>query len=111
MKDLEVGLEEAKGLVGAGSRVYVFISNLGELELVGEVLGAKDRTYGMDIGIAREIIFNQDIKAIRKVGEQFKDAVIVCPHGNTSLRFAEALSKLGVQSYSLNGGIEKLRGR
>lgn len=111
MSELEIDKEKAAALVKEGKSVYVFINDYGELDFVKESLGAKGNVHSMDIVVAREIIFNQDKKAIEKMTGQFKDAVIVCPHGRTSLRFASALKELGVKAYSLHGGIEGLKQR
>ena len=111
MNEMEIDEEQAKVLVKEGKSVYVFINDYGELELVKESLGAKDNVHNIDIVVAREIIFNQDKKVIGKMTGQFKDAIIVCPHGRTSLRFATVLKELGVKAYSLRGGIEGLKQR
>lgn len=111
MNEMEIDADKAASLVKEGKSVYVFINDYGELELVKESLGATDGVHDMDIVVAREIIFNQDKKAIEKMAAQFKDAIIVCPHGRTSLRFAMALKELGIRSYSLHKGIEGLRQR
>ncbi len=111
MSEMEIDAQQAKVLVQDGKRVYVFINDYGELNFVSESLGAKGEVHNMDIAIAREIIFNQDKKAIEKMAAQFKDAIIVCPHGRTSLRFATALKELGIRAYSLHGGTEGLKQR
>ncbi len=110
MSEIEIDAQQAKVLAQDGKSVYVFINDYGELDFVSESLGAKD-VHNMDIAIAREIIFNQDKKAIEKMVVQFKDAIIVCPHGRTSLRFATALKELGIRAYSLHGGTEGLKQR
>ena len=111
MNEMEIDVAQARVLVREGKSVYVFINDYGELDFVKESLGANGAVHNMDIVVAREIIFNQDKKAIEKMAGQFKDAIIVCPHGRTSLRFASALKELGVRAYSLNGGTQGLKQR
>ena len=110
--DLEIDFEKAKELARDGHNVFVFINNFGELELVKEVLGSANRVRDLDFGEARQIIFKEGEKAeIEKSAREFQDAVIVCPHGRTSLKFVTALSEMGIRAYSLKGGIEGLRSR
>ena len=111
MNETEIDVQQAKVLAKEGKSVYVFINDYGELDFVRESLGAKGAVHNMDIVVAREIIFNQDKKAIERMVVQFKDAIIVCPHGRTSLRFATALKELGIKAYSLYGGTEGLKQR
>jgi rhodanese-related sulfurtransferase len=109
--DLEIDLEKARALARAGKSVFVIAKDSGELELVKKVLGAGDVVYGVDFGEARRIIFKEgDRKSLEECGLMFRDAVIVCPHGRTSLRLAGALSEMGIRAYSLKGGIEELKG-
>lgn len=112
MMDLEIDFEKAKELAKEGRNVFVFINNVSELELVREVLGSDDHVHEVDFGEARQIIFKEgDKNDLEKRSKEFKDAIIVCPHGRTSLKFATALFEIGIKAYSLKGGIEGLKSR
>ncbi|MDE1860726.1 MAG: hypothetical protein KGH72_03325 [Candidatus Micrarchaeota archaeon] len=110
---LEIDEREAKEIAGAGAKVFVFWNSQHDLEYVEQVLGARPgNVEGMDIEAARRIVMGGEAASeVRKIGSRFDGAVIVCPHGNTSRRFAEALSAAGIKSYSLRRGLEGLRGR
>ena len=72
----------------------------------------KGGVHSVDMGKRRQIMFGEgDKKSLEENGMVFRDAVIVCPHGRTSLRFANLLSEMGIRAYSLKGGIEGLKGR
>ncbi len=110
--DLEIDLEKAKELVKDGHNVFVLINNFGELELVREIFGTTGFVRDLDFGEAKQIIFKEGYRSeIEKSAKEFQGAVIVCPHGHTSLRFAVALSDMGIKTYSLKGGIEGLKSR
>lgn len=112
MDDPEIDAGRGIELAGRGRRFYVFMNSLGDLELAREALGAGSRMEGIDMGEARTIMFmHGDRKSLREMAGKYEGAVIVCPHGRTSLEFARALSELGVKAYSLKGGIEGLRQR
>jgi rhodanese-related sulfurtransferase len=108
--DLEVDFEGAAKLAGEGHKVFVFINNASELEFVREALGAGDGISNIDILIARQIVFGDKVD-LGNMAEEFRDSVIVCPHGRTSLKFAMALADRGIRAYSLRGGIEGLKAR
>lgn len=110
-ENLEVDSAQASKLAKSGSAVYVLMENFGDVELVKEVLKS-DKTEEIDFGEAKVIVMNlgepDDIKDLAK---KYENSVIVCPHGNTSLRMAKALQNLGVKAYSLKGGLAGLRSR
>ena len=47
--------------------------------------------------------------ASMQIDKEYEGAVMVCPHGNTSKRFAEALKVIGVKAYSLRKGVAGLK--
>ena len=110
--ELEIGVEEAKEMAKQGRQIFVFVSNPSELEFVGEMLGAAEKVHDIDFGDARQIIFKEGEKeSLEKMGRIYRDGIIVCPHGRSSLKFASALSEMGIKAYSLKGGIEGMRSR
>ena len=110
--NLEIDFERAKELAKAGNNFFVLANDSNNLELVREVLGVEGAVHGVDMEETKQILFGEDAKKLlEKRGEAFRDAVIVCPHGRTSLRFANLLSEMGIRAYSLKGGIEGLKGR
>ncbi len=112
MAELEIDLEEAKKLAKSGSEIMVLIDNFGDVELVKEILEAKDNVEEIDFGEARVIVMSLgEPKDLSDLAKKYENAVIVCPHGNTSLRMANALKQIGVHAYSLRGGIAGLRAR
>ncbi len=112
MDTLEVDLEDALKLADSGSEVKVLMDNFGDLEFVKGVFNDKNKIEETDFNEARVIVMNLgDAKDIRDVAKKFENCVIICPHGNTSLRMAVALHHLGVKAYSLQGGIAGLRNR
>lgn len=110
--DLEIDFEKAREFAKAGKSFLVLANDQDELEMVKKVLGAKGGVHSADIVAARRIIFGEgDRKSLEENGMVFRDAVIVCPHGRTSLRLASLLSEMGIGAYSLKGGIEGLKSR
>ncbi len=110
--EIEISYEEAIELVKGGSRIYVFMNGPSDLEFVREVFGAEDAICPIDFNEARAIAFDyKDSSLSSQYGLKYGNAVLVCPHGNTSLRFAKALAELGIISYSLRGGIAALKSR
>lgn len=110
--DMEIGFEKARKLAKNGRCIYVFLNNSADLELVREVLGARDNVQGMDTGKAIRIMSSEgDKSTIEGNAKKFEDSVIICPHGRISLEFVRALSGLGIKAHSLDGGIEGLKSR
>lgn len=111
-EDMEVSEKEAERLAASGSDVYVLIENFGDVDLVKEVLKSRGKTEEIDFGEAKTLVMGlgepDDIKDLAK---KYDNSIIVCPHGNTSLRMAKALQNLGVTAYSLKGGLAGLRSR
>ncbi|MDE1859867.1 MAG: hypothetical protein KGH67_05050 [Candidatus Micrarchaeota archaeon] len=112
MDALEVDIDGAKKLAKGGSNIYVFAENLGDGEFVKALLEGIGRTEEVDFGEARMIVMHLGSDGdIEELAQKYADSVIVCPHGNTSLRMARSLVALGVKAYSLHGGLAGLRSR
>lgn len=88
------------------------MENLGDVELVKETLGVNDKVKDLDISEARTLVMHLgDHKDIIELAKEYNNSIIVCPHGNTSLRMANALSNLGIKAYSLKGGLAAIKER
>lgn len=111
MDPLEIDIEKAKELAKSGNTVEVFVQSHGDVELLKDVLETVN-VKEVNPGDARSIIMGLDDEdSLKQLAKKYSGSIIICPHGNTSLRFAKALSRLGIESYSLNGGISKITGR
>lgn len=107
---IEISYDEAMELVKSGSSVYVFMNSPADMEFVKAVFYREKAVYPIEFNEARAIAFNyKDSSLSSQYGIKYSNAVLVCPHGNTSLRFAKALAELGITSYSLRGGITALK--
>ncbi len=105
--ELEVGLEEARLLAKKGRRIFIISDRMQDVEFVKEALCASGHADAIGFEEARSIASGAGNDNIDL--ERFSGSIIVCPHGNSSLRFAIAMHARGIQSYSLNGGIEMLK--
>lgn len=110
---LEIEANEAEQLVRDGANVYIFEQNASDIEFVQEILGAEaGMVHWIDMNDAHPIMMNYGSEEeLLSMSEKYDGAVIVCPHGNTSRRFAEALKAFGVRAYSLKKGLTGLRSR
>lgn len=110
--DIEINFDEAKELAKDGSSIYVFTNGPADLEFVKAMFDKDDNIYSIDFNEARVIAFSyKDRDLSSQYGLKYSNAVLVCPHGNTSLRFAKSLLELGIPAYSLKGGIAGLKVR
>lgn len=111
-EDLEVDLNGAQKLANSGSEIIVLADNFGDVELVKEIFKTDNQVEEVDFGEAKVIVMGLgDRKDLEDLAKKYEKAVIICPHGNTSLRMANALKNMGVTSYSLKGGLAGLRSR
>ena len=110
---LEVDEKQATELVKAGADVYIFWRDASDIEFVQETLHAAPGTvHDIDMSEAGKILMNLGNEGeMRQAGKEYEGSVIVCPHGNTSKRFAEALKALGIRAYSLRKGVAGLKER
>ncbi len=110
-EELEIDLEQAKALANDKSKIFVLEQNVGDLEFVQETLDGKNGAESLDIGEAKALVMGLgDDEDLKGLADKYEGAVIVCPHGNTSLRIASALQRMGVRSYSLRKGLAGMRG-
>ncbi|MDE1851873.1 MAG: hypothetical protein KGH69_04275 [Candidatus Micrarchaeota archaeon] len=111
VKELEINADQASELAKKGSRVFVFSRSPYDGELLKEVLGVQS-VQELDINEVSPIIYGYgDRDEAQKLAASFENAVIVCPHGNTSRIMAEALLQFNVKAYSLKEGMEGLKKR
>ncbi len=112
MEDLEVNLDGAEKLAQSGSQIRVLMDHFGDIDLVREVFKKGDKVEEMDFGEARILVMKLgETQDIMDLAKKFENCVIICPHGNTSLRVANALKNMGIHAYSLKGGLAGLRSR
>jgi rhodanese-related sulfurtransferase len=108
---LEVDAKEAAEITSHGAKVFVLEQEYNDIEFVSETLKARSAER-LDMNDVHPLLMSYGTEEeLKKIGKKFDGAVIVCPHGNTSLRLAQALSTIGIKAYSLRKGIAGLRGR
>ncbi len=62
-------------------------------------------------GTLKEADPNSILFADKNIAKEYKDAVFICHHGNTSLIIANALKeRFDVDSYSMKGGVASVVG-
>lgn len=109
--ELEIDARQASELAKKGSKIFVFSRSPYDRELVTEALGAASATE-LDVNEISPLIYGYgDRGEAQRLARTFENAVIVCPHGNTSRIMAEALLQFNVKAYSLKEGMEGLKRR
>ncbi len=109
----EVSLEQAKEVAKTSRKAFVLAENYADLELVAELLGISESEVAMlemdDLyPLVMEFGEEEELKA---KASKYSNSVIICPHGNTSLKLVRAIKHLGVDAYSLKGGVAELKKR
>ena len=109
----EVSLEEAKEIAKLSRKAFVLAENYADLELVAELLGLGEgeaTMLEMDDLYPLVMEFGED-EELKAKASKYSNSIIVCPHGNTSLKLVRAIKQLGVGAYSLKGGVAELKKR
>ena len=109
----EVSLEEAKEIAKVSRKAFVLAENYADLELVAELLGMGEGEVTMlDMDDVYPLVmeFGEE-EELKAKASKYSNSVIICPHGNTSLKLVRAIKMVGVGAYSLKGGVAELKKR
>ncbi len=100
----EIDLNHALELVRAGKSIFVWIGGFTKTPLA-KLLGLDD---GKVVDAEPYALLDRD--AYPSSLRTYAKPIFVCHHGVTSHKVVKELGKLGIEGYSLAGGIEGIKG-